>query len=420
SMTLKERKAAQKKGKKAPEKPTELPKALQPELAKPSESVVDLEPQADWTDAWGATAVKKTKKGKKDSLAAEPVAVPEPEPEFEAEKPSDDWSTWMTTTADKKKGKDAKDPWAPAAPEVTDTWGTSTFGTYWNKDKKSDAVDATVMKPVSIDEPKVEEEDDWFGFGRNDKSKKKDKKDRNAPVEVVDETPVAPVMQPEAIAEDKPEEDAWTGFGTLKNSKKSKKKGTSAIWDPITPAPTLSDDMPTAEEPAPEPKAIEAAPDDMWGSFGAKKSKTSKKGVVGSDLSKTVSKDSQAGLEKTMSKDSKTAADDLLDLLDGPLPEEPKKEENAASAVKGFWSSWGAGSGTPSSTTSKPKEKPKSAKELIAERKAKEKEEKEKKAQKEKERKEQEEREAIEREEAEKAAQEAEVAAEKERKISDL
>ncbi|KAF1984739.1 hypothetical protein K402DRAFT_405810 [Aulographum hederae CBS 113979] len=376
---------------------------LRPDGPEP-DNLDDFSPGDDWTDVWGGT---KKATPKKDVTTTDTKA-----------ETGQDWDSWLITTD--KTTSTSKDPPPPEAPDPLasskDTWGASTFGSFWGstasgskKDKTSsskvkdtfaDLLDDKIMTPEAVEEPKAEDDDGWgFGFGRNDKTKKKKKE---VAVEVTDSTPAA--VAPDDIAEVKSDDNVeWGGFGSLKNSKKKSSaagKKSGSIWDPMPSAPTPPGEEKEAE---PEQKAIEAAPDDIWG-FGSTTKKGKKSGL---------SKAADDKLSKTSSKESakeKKASEDLLDLLGDSVPDEPAKEESAASAAKGFWNTWGAGSSTTTSTTTKTK--PKTARELLAERKAKEKEEKERKAQEEKDRIEQEEKERLEKEEADRIAKEEEEAAE--------
>ncbi|KAJ9668531.1 hypothetical protein H2201_001172 [Coniosporium apollinis] len=412
-----------------------------------------------WGDPWGAATSKKSKKPPKggfaDPVIEDPPIVEVPLVTLEDEAPKDgkdgaaenDWMDWGSTSKTaKKKGKKGAieevlpeaPPPPPAVPEPAKEskedsgWGFS-WGSAGKKDKgkkgkeepapppppppaPEPVVEEITMVPDAVDEPKADGEDDFgWGFGKKDKKKKPSKKDD--PVEVIGESLVDPVMQPESIQETKSQvdEDPW-GFTSTKKGKKGK-KGSAMNPPEAPPAPTPPEAVPDAAPdeplPPPPPPPLAALPapepepakdDDIWGLSTGKKAKKGKK----SALSKQTTASEVLSYEEPVVEVFAGNPDGIVQIVDEavldepppPPPPEPvvveekkskKKEEEKP--AKSMWGSWGLGG----SKSVKDKEK--------------ERKEKEKKEAKEK----KEERQRIEKEEAERIAREAEEAAEKER-----
>jgi len=319
-----------------------------------------------------------------DEEEAAKAAQPEPEPEPEplAEEPVDNgWSFgWGASKTKPKKSLLEPEP-EKTEEKAEDSWGGGGWGFGLGKDKKKKGTTPVVEEPEPILEPepepaKKENVDDTWSFGATTKdvtTKDKKKKDKGSKKSDLFEPPAEdPVPEPAPAAED----DMWASLS--KPEKKTTKKGKKGIDELPPPAPT----PPThglTPEPETEPAALPSVDEFNWGGLDtgrksnkslaeeapAKKSSSSMWGFgSSSSTAKTKkekekeakakqeederlqreaeeaeaakaeaerlaaeaeakpSKKTKAGkLTKTPSKlDEKKKGDDLLDLLDEPVP----------------------------------------------------------------------------------------------------
>jgi hypothetical protein len=275
-------------------------------------------PDAAWGDPWAETS---TKKKKRDSGAASSVATEEKT----SKSPAADWDTWSNSTKSKDKKKKAGTP----------------------KSEKSNPLDdSKIMKPAGVDEPKAEtEEESGFAFA-NKKDKGKKKGSKNTPVEV-DDVPDAPIHKAETVEETKSASDPidWEFASNRVKAKKGKTGTTPAKSSgTIARAPSPPEDGEGVAGAGPM-KAIEAAP--ASGKKSAKGKTAASK--VGTELSKSVTKDSTKTKDLVDEDDDDLGPDDSASGYNVSTKVEPpkaksKKEEPAAKSSSGWGSIFGGSS----------------------------------------------------------------------------
>jgi hypothetical protein len=329
-------------------------------------------PDDAWGDPWAESS---TKKKKRDSVAASSVAVDE-----KTSKPAaNDWDTWSNSTKSKDKKKKAGTP---------------------KSEKGNPLDDSKIMKPAGVDEPKAETEEESGFAWTNKKDKGKKKGSKNTPVEV-DDVPDVPIHKAETVEETKSAADPadWEFASNRVKAKKGKTGTTPAKSSgQIARAPSPPDDAEFAGGAEPM-KAIEAAP-----ASGKKSTKTQKaSSKIGTELSKSITKDSTKTKASGKSKDVDDAEVDEDDL--GPddsasgynvsTKAEPpkaksKKDETPAPKSSSGWGFFGGGASKNKKLADLRKER--------EERERKDKEEREKKEQQDREEEERLERERLEEE----------------------
>ncbi|KAL8697429.1 MAG: hypothetical protein Q9224_002318, partial [Gallowayella concinna] len=239
------------------------------------------EPEAD--SGWGFSSKKNKKKANKGTEGDrewEPPAVVVPEKEADA---SFGWGDLATGKKDKKKGKkDTTEPEKAKEPPITVPHdsepeadpGLGSFEVRKDKKKGKKAIEEVEQKDDDIvaigTDPNPFAEGGWGGFG----TKKSNKKGKSStPAEVIEDTHVVQVPEPDPMA-DNTFDAAWGT--TTKKGKKDKKGGiTSVKEDPVT-----------VVEPTAATEATNAADHDWmnWGSADKKKDRKPKKGTVDESL----------------------------------------------------------------------------------------------------------------------------------------
>jgi hypothetical protein len=364
----------------------------------------DIDEDDAWAaldDGWGTTATKEKKKSGK--AAKDAGKDPVKDLLDSIDNPDTAWGDPWAESNTKKKKRDSVTPSSVAGEETSkspgndwDTWSNSTK----SKDKKKKGTDGKIMKPAAVDEPKAEAEEESGFAWTNKKDKGKKKASKNTPVEV-DDAPDVPIHKAETVEETKSAADPadWEFASNRVKAKKGKTGTTPARSSgPIARAPSPPDDEDAPADAKPM-KAIEAAP------ASGKKLKKDKTGTskIGTELSKSITKDSTKTKTSEKSRELVDAEQDEDDL--GPddsasgynvsTKVEPpkakgKKEETPAAKASSVWGGLFGGSSKNKKLADLKKER--------EERERKDKEEREKKEQQDREEEERLERERLEEE----------------------
>ncbi|QDS74291.1 hypothetical protein FKW77_003641 [Venturia effusa] len=286
-----------------------------------------------WGDPFATLTTKKKPEDNKSSISAGKSAV------SKTKASAFDWgSSWDTPAGTKEEEEPVKEE---------SGWGAS-FGWGSSKKKVEDPIDESKIMKAAVEEPKSDDSKDTSGFAFLNKKDKKKKASKNAPVEVIDDTPDVPLHESATLEETKSnaEEDPdWAFASNRVKAKKGKKGATANEDDKFARAPS-----PPEEEAM---KAIEAPPE-------TKKSKKSKKKATADDveLSKSTTKESAKSKASDKPNDlidigegedeDDLAPDDSASVTKEPkeAPIEEKKEEKKSSG-------WGAmfGFGAPAKPT---------------------------------------------------------------------
>ncbi|KAL8752966.1 MAG: hypothetical protein Q9199_005373 [Rusavskia elegans] len=245
---------------------------------------LDAEPEAD--NSWGFSSKKSKKKGGKGAEAEkdpEPPVVVVPDQETDA---GLGWGDFGTSKKDKKKGKkdtiepeNSKEPAITVVPnpEPETDLGWGSFGAKKEKKKGKKAIEEVDQNDddivAVITDPDPIGNGGWGNFG----IKKTTKKGKGgAAADVIEDTHVIQVPDPDPPVEDTFDAGWGTTPTTTKKGKKDKKGGTTAVKeDPVSVI-----DSSAATE------ATKVADEDWmnWGSSDKKKDKKGKKGLADEGL----------------------------------------------------------------------------------------------------------------------------------------
>lgn len=292
-----------------------------------SQPGIDDSTSGGWGFGWGGDT-----KGTKNSLSGFNSNVDKHKDKIES-----GWGGGWDLDGDKKKDKDTS---TSKKDKLGDMWSTGADAD--GKKKKSKGADVTdTTMPEGTTAPV--EEDIWATFGASTKSDKKDKKskkngeDAAAHVNLTADTMPAP--EPSRLPDI--DDFDWDGLGSGRKSNKSPaeeapaKKSGSSLWgfgSSSTPAKSKKEKEKDtkAKKEAEESETARVAEQQM-GLFGEDE-------LVGT-AKKTKSK------SKTTTAEKKT--DDLLDLLDEPVPvafssKDKKSSKTSEHKVDDYFGAWGA------------------------------------------------------------------------------
>ncbi|KAK5958794.1 hypothetical protein OHC33_000637 [Knufia fluminis] len=284
-------------------------------------SLLDPEPEkteekADdgWGGGWGFGLGKDKKKKATTPVVEEPEPIPEPEPEPDQEEKVDDiWSFGATTKDKKKKDKSAK---------------------------KSDLFDHPAEDPVPEPPPAPAADGDmWASFSKPEK--KTTKKGKKGVEELPPPAPTPPALgltpEPEMEPEALPSVDdfSWGGLDTGRKSNKSlteeapAKKSSSSMWgfgSSSSTAKTKKEKEKEAKAKKEEEERLQREAEEAEAAEAAKAAEAAEaeaeaERLAAEEAAKPSKKTKGGKLTKTSSKsDEKKKSDDLLDLLDEPVP----------------------------------------------------------------------------------------------------